>query len=138
MNTILMLLALFNSYTITGQVLFDGEPPPVTSFEVGICEDLGMLCAYSVEPPAPKATMDEFGNFVITGVTPGDYGLVFDFSYFFQIMPWWPDESGEILFTITDNNIDLGVLAYDSIPCDLIPDWRCGNLLALPIVMRND
>ena len=80
--------------------------------------------------------MDEDGNFEITGVPPGEYGLVFDFNYFFQIMPWYPDESGEIIFTVTDADIDLGVLAYDDWPCELIPDVRC-NRLFLPIVMKE-
>ena len=131
MTTILMLVMLV---TVSGQILFEGDPPPPTSFEVGLCEVIWPLCAYSVEPPAPKTTMDEYGNFEITDVIPGEYGLVFDFSYYFQIMPWWPDESSEITFTV-DEDVDLGVLAYDDWPCELIPDWRCGTMLALPIVM---
>lgn len=136
----LVLLLAPNTHSISGQVRFDGDAPPVDVFSVGLCEVIadGTWCAYSVIPPAPKTTLNADGSFEITDVPHGDYGLVFDFGYSYQVMPWWPDESGEILFTVTDTSIDLGNLHYDDWPCELIPDWRCGTYLALPIVERSE
>lgn len=123
-------------YAVKGQILFAGEPPPIGAFKVGVCEINDALCVYSVMPPGPTDWPDADGNFEIVGVPPGEYGLVFDFNYYFQIMPWWPDESGEILFTITNSNIDLGNLHYDNWPCEILPRWDCG-LLYMPIVIKE-
>ena len=127
------------TYSVEGQILFYGEPPMMGVFEVGLCEIImeGTVCAYSLIPPAPKSELMPDGTFEILDVPPGDWGLVFDFSYFFQIMPHEPDGYSEITFAITDEDMNLGALDWDDIPCDLIPDWRCGNVIAIPIVIRG-
>jgi len=125
-----------DSYSVAGRVLFQGQPPVPGNFEVGLCEitNDGNVCAYSVVPPAPKDEPDADGYFLIEDVPPGNYGRVFDFSYFFQIMPWHPNGYGEILFMVVDRNFNLGTLNWSDIPCDIIYDWRCGNMLALPVI----
>lgn len=125
-----------NQYLVGGRILFQGKPPISSNFDVGLCEITrdGNICAYSVVPPAPKSKLDENGYYTIENVPPGNYGLVFDFSYFLQIMPWHPADDKEILFTVTDRNYNLGILNWSDIPCDIIYDWRCGNMLALPVI----
>ena len=129
-----LLIAMF---LVTGQFLFADEPAPQADFMVGLCEVLndGTVCAYSINPPAHKVTPAADGTFTIEDVPPGWYGLVFDFGYFFQMMPDNPDGSGPILLHVTDD-VDLGTFAYDDKPC--IPGvwtWGCPKLY-LPVVFR--
>ena len=87
---------------------------------VGLCEVIndGYMCSYSVIPPAHKVTPAADGTFTIEDVPEGWYGIVFDFGYFFQMMPNNPDGSGPILFHVTsEGDIDLGTFAYDYAPC---------------------
>jgi len=127
-------------YRVTGRILFDGQPPMMGVFKVGLCNVIqdGTWCVYDVNPPAPRADYNQDGFFAIEGVGPGEYGLVFDFGYFLQIMPDHPNGFWPILFDVIDGDFDLGLLAWETIPCDLIPDWRCNNVVALPLVMRGD
>lgn len=125
-----------SQYLVAGRILFQGQPPIPSNFDVSLCEIThdGNICAYSVVPPAPKSKLNADGYYMIENVPPGNYGLVFDFSYFFQIMPWHPVEDKEILFTVTDRHYNLGIMNWSDIPCDIIYDWRCGNMLALPVI----
>jgi len=108
-------------YSVSGRFLFEGQPPPVGAFKVGLCEVIegGMLCAYSIVPPAPRDTIGEGGYFEIVDVEPGEYGIVWDFNHIVQIMPHWPGRYHEIVFEVVDSDIQIGSLDYDC-------EWPCG------------
>lgn len=123
---------------VKGRILFTGQAPAPDAFRVGLCnmtED-GDWCIYNINPPAPKSSLQPDGSFEIQDVGPGWYGLVFEFSYYYQIMPHWPDGSGEILLEIDGQDLDLGDLDWDTWPCQLRPEFGCGTKLALPVIIN--
>ncbi len=128
----MLMIAPEEVYSVRGKITFDGRPPPLNSFQVGLCELNGSLCEYNVIPPGPRACPDENGEFEIVDVPPGEYGLVFHISYWNQILPWWPDGSGEILFNVGPD-VELGELAYDDWPCEIL---KCP--LYMSIALREE
>ncbi len=113
-----------NGVTVSGQVLFDDQAPPVGRFKLGLCDDIGWLCAYSIVPPAPYDHPDSDGYFEIPNVRYGEYGLVFDFQYNSAVLGHYPD-GGQIVFTVKGVDIDLGTLAYDNSYCTSVPGLHC-------------
>ena len=113
-----------NGSTISGRVLFDNQAPPIGRFKLGLCEDIGTLCAYSIVPPAPYDHPDNDGYFEIPNVQYGRYGLVFDFQYNLAVLGHYPD-GGQIVFTVRGTNVDLGTLAYDTEYCKAVPNLYC-------------
>lgn len=144
MNIILIILLLLmpfqveETFTVSGQIMFENQAPYPGAFELRLCVVIGdgLMCALDVEPPGPRAEYDEDGFFEFEGIPNGTYGLVLYMSYFSQVLAWWPDGSSEAMFTIDGANVDIGTLSYDDCPSEL---FQCqGRIAFLPIVLRQE
>ncbi len=109
---------------VTGRVVVvrpSGESVPVTNVIMGLAEvirdESGVPKVAGYEPSAaPRADVDEAGQFVLSRVPPGTYALILD-AVITQAMLTDPATGDTILIDVKPNEvIELGQLEYDSLP----------------------